>query len=251
MLAVSRGIDFFTEILGNIALWIVTATVLVGAWNTFGRFFGRFIGTNLTSNLFIELQWYLFSLTYFLAAGYVLKHNGHVRVDVLYDGFSPKRKAWINLLGTTFLLFPFCALITFFAWGWLMQSWRILEGSPDPSGLPRYPIKTMVVVGMAFLAMQGVSEWIKSLAIITGHLEPPKEVKVVEEVAAAIVVPDTVQDVLAKADTPSSTDASPNGNGDGANAVPETNGNRSAPHASDTAPVTSTEAVSAGTKEDN
>lgn len=117
MLTVSRGIDFFTEILGNIALWIVALTVVVGAWNTFGRFFGRFIGTNLTSNMFIELQWYLFSITYFLAAGYVLKHNGHVRVDVLYDGFSPKRKAWVNLIGTTFLLFPFCAMITFFAWG--------------------------------------------------------------------------------------------------------------------------------------
>lgn len=246
MLTVSRGIDFFTEILGNIALWIVTLTVLVGAWNTFGRFFGRFIGTNLTSNMFIELQWYLFSITYFLAAGYVLKHNGHVRVDVLYDGFSPKRKAWINLIGTTFLLFPFCAMITFFAWGWLAQSWRIMEGSPDPSGLPRYPIKTMVVVGMAFLSMQGVSEWIKSVAIITGHLEPPKEIKVVEEVAAAIVVPTLVQEVLAKTDTPSSTDATPNDNGAETKAVPEANGNGADAYVP--VPVTAPDAV---TKEDN
>ncbi len=180
MLAVSRGIDAFTEVLGNIALWIVATTVLVGAWNTFGRFMGPVVGTNMTSNLFIELQWYLFSLTYFLAGGYVLKNNGHVRVDVLYDGFNDKQRALVNILGTIFLLFPFCIMMIFFAYPWVMQSWKILEGSPDPSGLPRYPLKTMVVVGMGFLALQGVSELIKNIAIYTGHEHTTTE-EIVEE----------------------------------------------------------------------
>lgn len=180
MLAVSRGIDSFTNVLGNIALWVVAATVMVGAWNTFGRFIGPVVGTNMTSNLFIELQWYFFSLTYFLAGGYVLKHNGHVRVDIFYDSFNDKQKALVNILGTIFLLFPFCAMMITFAYPWVMQSWKILEGSPDPSGLPRYPLKTMVVAGMGFLAMQGVSELIKNIAIYTGYEHTPSEDVVAE-----------------------------------------------------------------------
>lgn len=222
MLVVSRGIDAFTEILGNIALWVVAATVLVGAWNTFGRFMGPVVGTNLTSNLFIELQWYLFSFTYFMAGGYVLKHNRHVRVDVLYDGYNDKQKALVNILGTIFLLFPFCAMMTYFAWPWLIQSWRVFEGSPDPSGLPRYPIKTMVVIGMGFLAMQGVSELIKNIAIYTAHEHTATE-DVVAEHHDIVAEPEAAEFeshaqeselhvVHHDPDAPSTTATAPNGN---------------------------------------
>lgn len=168
LLLISKRIDTFTEWLGRFAYWLMPAMVLVGVWNVFGRFFGQAIERNLTSNLFIELQWYLFSMTYLLGASYVLLHNGHVRVDVVYDRLDGKKRAWVNILGTVLFLIPFSIAMIYFSWGWLMNSWKILEDSPDPSGLPRYPIKSMVVVGFALLIIQGVSEFIKNLAVIRG-----------------------------------------------------------------------------------
>ncbi|NJL33481.1 MAG: TRAP transporter small permease subunit [Chloroflexaceae bacterium] len=175
LLAVSKGVDTLNEWIGLFAVWLMPVMVLVGVWNVFGRFFGQAIGQNLTSNLFIEMQWYLFSLTYLLGAAYVLRHNGHVRVDVLYDRWSAKTKAMINMLGSALILLPFAGFVIYFSWNWLAASWVILEQSPDPSGLPRYPIKTVLVFGFGLLIIQGISEFIKNLAIYTGAVDPEAE----------------------------------------------------------------------------
>jgi TRAP-type mannitol/chloroaromatic compound transport system permease small subunit len=136
--------------------------VLVGVYNVFGRFFGQIISTNLTTNALIEGQWYLFSMVFWLGAPYALLHNEHVRVDVIYARMSDRYKATINLIGTLFILIPFCALLIYYSWNFIAVSWDILEGSPDPSGLPRYPIKTLIAVGSGLLIMQGISEAIKN-----------------------------------------------------------------------------------------
>jgi TRAP-type mannitol/chloroaromatic compound transport system permease small subunit len=162
LLRVSKTIDTITQGVGVVAYWLVPLMVLVGVYNVFGRFVGQYIGTNLTTNALIEGQWYLFSLVFWLGAPYALLHNEHVRVDVLYARKGSRYKAIVNLLGTLLILIPFCSLLIYFSWNFIAVSWDILEGSPDPSGLPRYPIKTLIAVGAGLLILQGISEVIKN-----------------------------------------------------------------------------------------
>lgn len=167
LLKLSRWIDAFSEILGWITLGLTLIMVAVGAYNAITRYLGQFIGVNLSSNLYIEVQWYLFSLIFLLGAAYVLKHDNHVRVDIVYNQLSPKGKAWIDLLGGLFLLLPMCALVVYFSYPAVLNSWQVLEMSSDPSGLPRYPLKTMIVVAFICLGLQAVSQIVKQIAILT------------------------------------------------------------------------------------
>ena len=162
LLQISRVIDALNEKIGRLSYWLVLFMVLVGVWNVLGRYIGRFIGRNLTSNALIEIQWYLFDLVFLLGAAYALKHNEHVRVDVFYKDLSPRRKALINFLGSVMFLIPFCGLIIYYSWGTILNSWSILEISPDPGGLPRYPIKSVIIISMVLLILQGISEAIKN-----------------------------------------------------------------------------------------
>jgi TRAP-type mannitol/chloroaromatic compound transport system permease small subunit len=173
LLRLSRAIDRLTESIGKLALWLILAMVAAGAWNAIGRHLGQAIGQNLSSNALIEAQWYLFSLVFLLSAGYVLKHDEHVRMDMFYNVLSPKRKAIADAIGGLLFLIPFSVLMLWFAWKPVTNSWRISEVSPDPGGLPRYPLKTMILVGFVLLIAQGISETIKNIAVITGHRTPP------------------------------------------------------------------------------
>ena len=101
-------------------------------------------------NAFIEIQWYIFDLVFLLGSPYALKHNEHVRVDIFYTKWSPKRKALANLIGTIFFLIPFSIIVVVVSWGAVLNSWAILETSPDPGGLPRYPIKTMIILSFIY-----------------------------------------------------------------------------------------------------
>jgi TRAP-type mannitol/chloroaromatic compound transport system permease small subunit len=144
--------------------------ILFGVWNAVGRFVGRFVGQNLSSNSLIEAQWYIFDLVFLLGAAYTLKQNEHVRVDVFYSNWSPKRQALVNLLGAVFFLIPLSGMIIYFSWNAIAFSWKIKEVSPNPGGLPYYPIKSMIIVCFVLLILQGISEAIKNLAILTGNL---------------------------------------------------------------------------------
>lgn len=168
LLKISKWIDAFSEILGWITLALTLIMVAVGAYNAVTRYLGQFIGVNLSSNLYIEVQWYLFSLIFLLGAAYVLKHDDHVRVDVVYNRLSPKGKAWVDLLGGLLLLLPMCVLVIYFSYPAVLNSWQVLEMSSDPSGLPRYPLKTMILAAFIFLGLQGISQIVKQLAILTG-----------------------------------------------------------------------------------
>jgi TRAP-type mannitol/chloroaromatic compound transport system permease small subunit len=167
-LAWARRIDRFSEWSGRALYWLTLGMVAVGAFNAIARYFDRYTGLGLSSNMWIELQWYLFSLVFLLGAAYTLKEDAHVRVDVLYTQLSRRGKAWINILGTVLFLIPFCALILWMSIPFVTNSWAILEGSPDPGGLPRYPIKTVIPLALLLVMLQGVAILIRETAVLRG-----------------------------------------------------------------------------------
>ena len=165
----------FTERVGQLIFLIIPVMITVGVVNAIGRAIGAVIGRTLVSNSLLETQWYAFSLVFLLGAGYALKHSEHVRVDVFYSTWSPKRKALIDFLGSVLFLIPFSLIIIIVSIPWVSNSWAIFEMSGDPGGLPRYPIKTMVIVCFVLLIIQGISEAIKNLAILTGAKDQLEE----------------------------------------------------------------------------
>ncbi|MEA5535666.1 TRAP transporter small permease subunit [Crocosphaera sp. XPORK-15E] len=175
LLRIASIIDSINEWIGRLSYWLVLWMVLIGVWNVVGRYLGRFIGASLTSNGLIEVQWYLFDLVFLLGAAYTLKHDEHVRVDLLYKDWSVKRKALVNFIGVFIFLIPFCLMIIFYSWGTIINSWNSWEMSPDPGGLPRYPIKSMIIVSYILLIIQGIAEAIKNWAIFTEQLTPQEE----------------------------------------------------------------------------
>ena len=167
-LAYKRFADGVSEVFGGLSRWFVIATILVGLVNTVLRYIGAATENKLTNNSVIEAQWYLYSIIFLLGFGYVLKHGINVRVDFWFANQSRRRKAWIDLIGHSISLIPFCALGIWISWKGVSFSWSILEQSPDADGLPRYPIKTMILIGIILLSIQAVAEVIKNVAILRG-----------------------------------------------------------------------------------
>ena len=171
----SRFVDGMTSRLGRFISWLTLCMVLIGAYNAIARYLGRFIHTNLSSNLYLELQWYLFSLIFLLGAAYALKEDAHVRVDVVYGRLRSKAKAKINVIGSALMLLPFCVFVLWVSWPSIRNSWIVREGSPDPSGLPRYPIKAVIIVAFVLLVLQGISQLLKDVAVLRGPDEDEEE----------------------------------------------------------------------------
>lgn len=169
-LRIARHIDRLNERIGRIVYWLTLFMVLIGAYNALVRYLDRFTGLGLSSNTYIELQWYMYSLVFLLGAAYTLKHNAHVRVDVLFTRLGPRGRAWINLGGTILFLLPFCVFVVWTSWPTVSNSWAVMEVSPDPGGLPRYPIKTAIPAAFVLLFLQGVSMAVKQVAVLRGRL---------------------------------------------------------------------------------
>ena len=178
LLKFSRAIEHLSEFLGKIAIYLTLLLVVVGFYNVLVRYLGRFIGQNLSSNRFIETQWYIFSVIFFLMFAYNLKHDVNVRVDFLYVKWSPRRKAWVDLIGTLLVLIPFCIMGIWVTINPVVFSWTLWELSPDPGGLPRAPIKSFIIVAFAVLLLQAVAQAIKYAAVLTGHSEVQQELEV-------------------------------------------------------------------------
>ncbi len=168
LLRIADAIDRFSQRTGSLLRWLTLAMVLVGAFNAIVRYAARFTGVSLSSNMYIELQWYLFSMVFLLGAAYALQTDAHVRVDVLYGRLSRKGRAWVDLLGTILFLIPFCVLMLWVSWPAVVNSWAVLEGSPDPGGLPRYLIKTVIPISFLLLIGQAFSMLIRALAVVIG-----------------------------------------------------------------------------------
>ncbi len=169
---ISAAIDTLNDRIGVIIRWLALLMVLVGAYNALARYLTKYVRVQLASNAFTELQWYLFSLIFLMGAAYGLRHDVHVRVDVLYARLSKRTQAWIDLVGSALFLVPFSAVMLWVAWPAVNNSWSIREVSPDPGGLPRYPIKAVILVCFALLMLQGLSQIIKQVGIICGEGAP-------------------------------------------------------------------------------
>ncbi len=169
LLKMARSIDRLNDWIGSGIKWLTLLMILIGTFNALARYAGRYGDLQLSSTAYIELQWYLFSLIFLLGAAYALNHDIHVRVDVMYSRLSPVRQAWIDVVGTVLFLLPFCVLMLWVSWPSVVNSWKVMEGSPDPGGLPRYPIKTVILLCFALLFLQGLAQLIKKIAIIRGY----------------------------------------------------------------------------------
>ena len=155
-LKLARAIDRLNSAVGQLVYWLVLLMVALGAYNAVARYLDRYTGLGLSSNFYLELQWYLFSLIFLLGAAYALQRDAHVRVDVFFSRFSSRGRAWINLLGTVLFLLPFCALMLWVSWGWVANSWAVREVSP--------PLKAMLPIAFVLLALQGFSFLIHQIA---------------------------------------------------------------------------------------
>ena len=170
LLALARGIDALNERVGRASMWLVLVATLVSAGNALVRY-----GLDNSSNAWLEIQWYLFAMIFLFGAGYTLKHNGHVRIDVLYGRLGPRAQAWIDLFGALLFLAPLSVLMVWMGWEFFQASFAIREGSPDSGGLARWPIKLVIPLGFALLLLQAVAEIIKRIAVLRGWIAMPAE----------------------------------------------------------------------------
>ena len=155
-------LDGISEWTGRVVSWCVFCLVLITAWDVFARdvFHSGSVAVQ-------ELEWHIFSVTFLLAAGYTLKHDAHVRVDIVYARLGAKAKALVDFAGSLLFLIPFCALVVYSSLGFVESSWAVREGSGDPGGLPaRYALKAMIPLGFSLLLLQGVSMALSSLTRI-------------------------------------------------------------------------------------
>ncbi len=165
LLWLAGAIDALNEAVGRGVKWLVLLATLISAGNAMLRY-----GFDLSSNAWLELQWYLFALIFLLGAGYTLKHNGHVRIDVIYGRLGTRGQAWIDLFGSIMFLLPMAGLMAWFSWSMFSEAWAIQETSADSGGLLRWPIKLALPLGFGLLFLQGVAEIIKRIAMLRGLL---------------------------------------------------------------------------------
>ncbi len=166
LLRFSRTIDRLNGWIGQFTGWLLLAMIGAGALGAILRYVGQPLGLSVSLNAIGEAQWYLFSSVFLLGAAWTLREDAHVRVDVWFGRLSPRSRAAIDLAGTLLFLLPFCVLMVWATLPAVMDSWAVREVSPDPGGLPRYPIKALVPVAFVLLFLQGISQAIKSVVAL-------------------------------------------------------------------------------------
>ncbi|MBN9537088.1 MAG: TRAP transporter small permease subunit [Reyranella sp.] len=164
LLQFSALIDALNEKIGVICNWLVLLACVVSAGNAMVRY-----AYDTSSNAWLEVQWYMFAVIVMFGASYTLKRNEHVRVDLFYMTLSRRGQLWIDILGTLIFLLPTCAILAWLSWPFFIQSFNVNEHSSNAGGLLRWPIKLVLPVGFALVALQGLSELIKRVAFLNGH----------------------------------------------------------------------------------
>ena len=166
LLKLSSWIDALNARFGTLADWLVLLSCLISAGNAFSRYaFG------VSSNAWLEIQWYMFAGMVLLGASYTLKRNEHVRVDIIYVNVSTRRQIGIDIFGFVLFMLPATVILTYLSWPIFYNSWALGEISANAGGLIRWPVKIMLPIGFALLTLQGISELIKRVAMITGHMK--------------------------------------------------------------------------------
>ena len=165
LLAISAFIDWLNEKIGYITNLLILLACLISAGNAMFRY-----TYNLSSNAWLEAQWYMFAVLVMFGASYTFKRNEHVRVEIFYLTLSERGQLWLDLIGTLFFLIPSCLLLAKLSWPFFMQAYDVGEMSGNAGGLVRWPIKFVIPAGFALLALQGVSEVIKRIAALKGYV---------------------------------------------------------------------------------
>ena len=166
LLSLSRFIDALNEKIGLAVSWLLLLAVLICSGNALIRY-----TFNISSNAWLEIQWYLFSAIFLLATSYTLKRNEHVRIDVIAGRFSKRIQAWIDMLGFLLFLLPITLIILYYAVPYAWMSIQNQEVSSNAGGLIVWPAKLLIPVGFALLALQGISEFIKRLGFLMGKID--------------------------------------------------------------------------------
>lgn len=167
-LRISRAIDKLNAKIGQALIWLVLVMALVSSGNAVFRYL-----FNLSSNAWLELQWYLFSAVFLLCAGYTLLNDEHIRIDVVSSHLSRRAQLWIDIFGTLFFLLPVSIFIMWLSWPVFMNAWTSQEISGNAGGLIRWPVRLLVPLGFFLLSLQGISELIKRVAYLRGLIPDP------------------------------------------------------------------------------
>ena len=166
LLALSRVIDAVNEKLSWIADSLVFLSCLISAGNAFSRY-----AFSLSSNAWLEIQWYMFVAVVMLGASYTLKKNEHVRVDIVYSNISTRKQIAVDIFGGILFMLPATLILAYLSWPVFYNSWSLGEVSSNAGGLLRWPVKIFLPLGFALLSLQGISELIKRVAMLTGHMQ--------------------------------------------------------------------------------
>jgi TRAP-type mannitol/chloroaromatic compound transport system permease small subunit len=166
LLSLSKYIDALNERIGLGISWALLLAVLICSGNAIVRY-----SFNISSNAWLEIQWYLFGAIFLLAASYTLRRNEHVRIDVIVGRFSKRTQAWVDVFGFIFFLLPATLLILYFAVPFAMESVRNQEVSSNAGGLIVWPAKILIPIGFLLLTLQGISELIKRVGFLMGKID--------------------------------------------------------------------------------
>ncbi len=179
LLKFSRAIDWLNTQIGKYVIWLILASTVISGVNAVVRKV-----FNMSSNAYLEVQWYLFAASFMIAAGYTLLNQEHVKIDVVYSRWSKRTQIWIDIIGFVFFLTPICLAILWYGVPFFLQGYRSGEMSSNSGGLIRWPVYAMIPLGFTLLLLQGWSELIKRIAFLQGRIEDPtgkREEKTAEE----------------------------------------------------------------------
>lgn len=185
LLKLSKTIDWLSRFIGKYVIWLILVSVVISAVNAVVR-----KAFNMSSNAFLEVQWYLFAATFLLMAAYTLLNGEHVKIDVVYSHWSKRTQMWIDVFGFIFFLLPFAGALLWFSVPFFLQGYHSGEVSSNAGGLIRWPVYLMMPLGFGLLFLQGVSELIKRIAFLMGLIENPthkNEAKTAEEELAEAI----------------------------------------------------------------
>jgi len=166
LLAFSRAVDALNTRLGGVADALVLLSCMISAGNAFSRY-----AFSISSNAWLEIQWYMFAALVMLGASYTLKRNEHVRVDIVYAHVSTRAQIGIDIFGLVLFLLPATVILAYLSWPVFHNSWLLGEVSANAGGLLRWPVKVFLPLGFALITLQGLSELIKRIAMLTGHMQ--------------------------------------------------------------------------------
>jgi len=185
LLKFSNAVDWLNAQIGKYVIWLILASTVISGVNAVVRKV-----FNMSSNAYLEIQWYLFAAAFLLAAGYTLLNGEHVRIDVVSSRFSKRGQIWLDVIGFTLFLTPLCLVILYYGIPFFLKGYASGEMSSNAGGLIRWPVYAMIPLGFGLLLLQGLSELIKRIAFLMGLIEDPTLKKVEktaeEELAEAI-----------------------------------------------------------------